>query len=421
MKKRLIAHIGTHKTGSTSIQKVLYESRSQLRKAGVLFPSTDRGPRPSKHHSVSTAAKSRDPAVADAEYKALMDEFEASGASTMIVSAEGLSAPHTGVPDFFKRFSADFDIEVICYLRRQDLFVESLYNQVLRDPGAGERRTIGAFWRDARISSRLNYHQTLCTWRDIPSRVTALDFSREVKQHGLVNSFLRAAQLEGLDTRPEKVANKSPDMNLVLMLRELHIQEVEHHHKRLIRAAKSLEEAPNYRFLKYTLGSIDRALLLQEFAGVNADLKRDFGIDFSTDMPAEGHEQIVKPEPSYVLSLIAAMSMKKDKQAEAEETEELDAEARELAQAEKDKLKAIRLERRVVKSDRRIEKNAQRAVKADRKGAKAERQNARAVKAVAEHATAANDAAAPVGVPDEPAMDSAAAVPGSGTHGNPAD
>jgi hypothetical protein len=416
MKKRLIAHIGTHKTGSTSIQKALYESRTQLRKAGVLFPSTDRGPRPSKHHSVSTAAKSRDPAVAEAEHAALMEEFQASGASTMIVSAEGFSAPNSGVPEFFKRFLGDFDIEVICYLRRQDLFVESLYNQVLRDPGAGERRTIGEFWRDARISARLNYHQTLCAWRDIPARVIALDFAREVKQHGLVNSFLKAARLDGLDTLPEKLANKSPDMNLVLMLRDLHIQEVEHQHKPLIRAAKSLETAPNYRFLKYTLGSIDRAQLLQEFAAVNADLKHDFGIDFSMDLPAEGHEQIIKPEPSYVLSLIAAMSMKRDKQVSEEKDVEMDEASRELAQAEKEKLKAIRLERRVVKSDRRVEKNAQRAVKADRKGAKAERQNARAVKAVAEHAIAANDGK-PAVVEDVASVPATPGAPGSGTHG----
>lgn len=419
MKKRLIAHIGTHKTGSTSIQKALYESRVQLLKAGVLFPSTDRGPRPSKHHSVSTAAKSRDPVVADDEYAALMEEFNASGASTMIVSAEGLSAPHPGVPDFFKRFLDDFDVEVVCYLRRQDLFVESLYNQVLRDPGAAEQRTIGEFWRDARISSRLNYHQTLSAWRDIPAKVLALDFAREVKQHGLVNSFLKAARLDGIDALPEKVANKSPDMNLVLMLRELHIQEIEHQHKRLIRAAKSLETAPNYHFLKYTLGSIDRAQLLQEFAGVNADLKRDFGVSFSTDLPAEGAEQIVRPEPSYVLSLIAAMSMKRDKQADAEEEVEMDDETREQAQAEKEKLKTIRLERRVVKSDRRVEKNAQRAVKADRKGAKAERQNARAVKAVTEHANAANDGKPSAAVDPSPDAEGQPAA-GPRTHGKSA-
>ncbi len=372
MKKRLIAHIGTHKTGSTSIQKALYESRAQLRAAGILFPSTDRGPRPSKHHSVNTAAKGRDAALADAEYKALMDEFNASGCSTMIVSAEGLSAPNPAVPEFFKRFADDFDIEVICYLRRQDLFVESLYNQMLRDPEAGEQRTIGQFWRDERISARLNYHQTLINWRNIPAKVRALDFAREVKQHGLLNSFLQAAQLQGVGVLPEKMANKSPDMNLVLLLRDMHVAGIGHNHKRLIRAAKSLEEEAGYKLVKHTLGSVDRALLLQQFQGINADLRNDFGIDFATDMPAEPETALERPQPGYVLKLLAAMAVRRDKRDDDDADAEavLDPAQQAAADAEKQRMKEIRLQRRADKTERRTEKNDQRSGKAERKAAK---------------------------------------------------
>ena len=313
MKKRLIAHIGTHKTGSTSIQKALYEARDQLRAAGILFPSTDRGPRPSKHHSLNVAARSGDEALKDAEYRALMDEFKASGAHTMIVSAEGFSAPTPEVAAYFARFAKDFEIEAVCYLRRQDLFVESLYNQVLRDPENAETRTIGEFWRDERIGARLDYHTTLSRWQAIPARIVALDFAREVKQHGLLPSFLKATGLEALGPLPDKVANKSPDMNLVLTLRQLHLMGIEHQHKRLIRAARALEESGQFKFLKQTLGSRDREALLQSFAASNAKLAADFGVRFADDRPSEGEEPIEAPEPRYLMSLLASMSQGRDK------------------------------------------------------------------------------------------------------------
>ncbi|MBN8285752.1 hypothetical protein, partial [Zoogloea sp.] len=360
MKKRLIAHIGTHKTGSTSIQKALYDARGALRQAGILFPSTDRGPRPSKHHSINTAAKSGLPEAKDAEYRALMDEFNASGAHTMIVSAEGFSAPTPDVAEFFARFLPDFDLEVVCYLRRQDQFVESLYNQVLRDPDNAERRSISEFWRDERISARLDYHTTLARWRDLPAKVIALDFAREVKQHGLLPSFLQATGLQALGPLPDKVANKSPDMNLVLTLRQLHLHGIDHNHKRLIRAARALDETGDFAFLKQTLGGRERTALLDTFADCNARLAADFGVRFSEDRPKEGTEPIDAPEPRYVMALIALLSLGKGKMEEDEDESPLTPEQL----AEKEQMKQVRRQRRADKAERAERKKAGKAEKA---------------------------------------------------------
>ena len=142
MKNKLIVHIGTHKTGTTSIQNTLEQNRALLAEWQVLYPRTDRDPWPDldKHCSVYAAAVNSSSVIKSREYDLLMKEFEGSGCHTMILSEEGLSEPKEEIIDFFSTFKEHFDIEIVCYLRRQDLFLESLYNQFVRERARREGR-----------------------------------------------------------------------------------------------------------------------------------------------------------------------------------------------------------------------------------------------------------------------------------------
>ena len=90
--KKLILHIGTHKTGSTAIQNWLYWNRDTLAAQGVLYARTDREPYPhlkkhtSLHHALMHASGDF-----RSEWQQIEEEFEASGCHTMILSEEGLS------------------------------------------------------------------------------------------------------------------------------------------------------------------------------------------------------------------------------------------------------------------------------------------------------------------------------------------
>lgn len=314
MKPTLVVHIGTPKTGTSSIQRALFEARGQLRsEAKILYASTDRSNTHTKHLSVTRAATGNDATKAGAEFRALMSDFERSGANMMIVSEEELSAPKERISQFFKRFVPHFDIRVVCYLRRQDYFIESLYNQIMRMRGYQGIPPITEFWRDERFRERLHYHRLLSWWADIPATVVALDFAKEVKDVGLLPSFLRAIGREDFGELPDKAANTSSDMRLLLTLCMLSKAKPDGEHQRLMqglmRAARSLELRGVYKPIKHTLGSAERELLISTCEVTNEALAEDFGVQFGQERPSEGEEPILAPDAAYLMNLIGELSL----------------------------------------------------------------------------------------------------------------
>ena len=53
MSRELLVHIGLPKTGTTSIQRLLFALRPRLAKAGILIPSAGRPPRLCCHNNVA--------------------------------------------------------------------------------------------------------------------------------------------------------------------------------------------------------------------------------------------------------------------------------------------------------------------------------------------------------------------------------
>jgi hypothetical protein len=314
MKPRLIVHIGTPKTGTSSIQKSLFDARGRLRaEAKVHYASTDRGNVHTKHISVTRACMSSDANKHALEFRGLMEDFERSGCEVMIVSEEELSQQKERISHFFKRFVPHFDLHVICYLRRQDYFIESLYNQVMRMKSYQGIPPIIEFWRDERIRERLNYHRLLTWWQDVPAKVTALDFSAAVKEDGLLPSFMRAAELEDFGELPDKSANTSSDMRLMLTLCMLSKYKVENDHQRLIqgltRSARSLELRGVLKPLKHTLGSVERELLIDSCDVINEALEEDFGVTFGEERPKEPDEPTLAPDAEYLFTLLGEMPL----------------------------------------------------------------------------------------------------------------
>ena len=151
MPRQLFLHIGTTKTGSTSIQSVLHGARGVLTKHGVYYPETDLEFR----HSVlaakftSTPAvlrdmrspmwQGRDPHQALADYSQRF-EAEMQGLppeiDRVIISAEQFSrwvrkpADIARLHALLSRFFDD--IAVVLYIRRQDAHFASQHAQSLR-------------------------------------------------------------------------------------------------------------------------------------------------------------------------------------------------------------------------------------------------------------------------------------------------
>lgn len=144
MAKRLYLHIGQTKTGSTSLQTFLHTNRQALRHQGILYPMVPTGEAARiQHrflvHSLHTAGEDhwRAASVWAPFFKALHGQPE----PTAIVSEELFwhlfehrPDRRTGAISWIAQMLSDFEVKVVVYLRRQDQWVESWFNQVARAP-----------------------------------------------------------------------------------------------------------------------------------------------------------------------------------------------------------------------------------------------------------------------------------------------
>ncbi|AJE44727.1 hypothetical protein [Celeribacter indicus] len=140
---RLILHIGTHKTATTHIQDTFHKNRRLLRRHGLLYPAigAQRG-----HHGLASAwiplnrtYAYRDPARAWARLQHCPDR-KIRESDTIFVSSEEFSrwAPHRVDMAHLRRMVSHFDeVRVICVLRNQAAFIQSVYQQVSEDRNPG--------------------------------------------------------------------------------------------------------------------------------------------------------------------------------------------------------------------------------------------------------------------------------------------
>lgn len=308
---RLVLHVGTHKTGTSALQAALDGARDQLlHEHGLLYADTRRPPWPDlpKHCSVYQAAAHGDAAAQARERELLLAEFELSRATTLLLSEEGLSEPDDKVLRFFEPLSQRFEIQVLCFVRRQDLFVEALFNQFVRESARRESRPILTFARAPATRARLDYHALLSRWAATGARVTALDFDGPaVRGPGLMAAFESALGLSAIGL-PDQRANPSPDMRLALLLNRMNRLRVPYELTPLLQATRSLAQG-GLPALRHLLGGDERRRLLAEFEASNERLAADFGVRFSAELPANEPACAVEDlDAGFTLQLLGGLS-----------------------------------------------------------------------------------------------------------------
>ena len=308
---RLILHLGTHKTGTSALQAALDGARDHLlHDHGLLYADTRRPPWPDlpKHCSVYQAAAHGDAAAQARERELLVSEFENSRATALLLSEEGLSEPDDKVLRFFEPLAQRFDIEVLCFLRRQDLFVEALFNQFVRESARRESRPILTFARAPATRARLDYHALLSRWAGLGARVQALDFDGPaVRGPGLMAAFESALGLSAIGL-PDQRANPSPDMRLALLLNRMNRLRVPYELTPLLHATRSLTQS-GLPAMRHLLGGDERRRLLAEFDASNERLAADFGVRFNADLPANEPACAVEDlDAGFTLQLLGGLS-----------------------------------------------------------------------------------------------------------------
>jgi len=233
--RKLILHLGMHKTGSTYLQRALIANREPLRQAGILVPET--GLRSSGfvavrpeglpgHLGLLMAARTGD----DAVFKALAQEIAWSRCGTALLSCENMLLPisedRSEVLDrLFDRLSMFGEVLPVAMVRRPDVGPEMFYRELVCNGHRVGARSVQEFMVD--------YGASLT---DLPGlfgpfeafagqNVAFADFDAALANGGIWAAFLAASGLAGhadrLQAPPPERTYLTPGSDVVLAVRML--------------------------------------------------------------------------------------------------------------------------------------------------------------------------------------------------------
>ncbi|MBE9078436.1 hypothetical protein IQ241_14215 [Romeria aff. gracilis LEGE 07310] len=169
--KTVYLHIGTFKTGTTALQKILFANRQKLLENGYFYPDIGI---PNKYNPGQIALswsfthdkdfyvlpyKTFD--LRDIRERALAD-IEAHDADNIIISSEYFSLFSTEQVAQVKQMFDGFKVVIILYLRRQDKFFLSLYSEQVKK---GYAKDIKDFCEE--FEERGNYYKILKSWSTV--------------------------------------------------------------------------------------------------------------------------------------------------------------------------------------------------------------------------------------------------------------
>ncbi len=160
---RLYLHIGTHKTGSTAIQQLLWKHREALANGGLLYP--DVGVRRDAHHEIAWAAGTTRAAPDAAALRGLVEQLAhqiRNAEDALLLSSEEFEFVQR--VDELASLQDHFEVKVIVYLRKQDEYLEAAYNQHVRSYDLRFTDSIYQFALRYNFFWRFDYWRILQNW-----------------------------------------------------------------------------------------------------------------------------------------------------------------------------------------------------------------------------------------------------------------
>lgn len=130
MARNLIIHIGTHKTGTTSVQSFLYKKKNLLKNNSIFYPPLVASKINAGHHFVGriiAEKRSGNLVKKNPKFAELIQQIKSSNCELAVISSELISLVD---PAIVAEVFAEFDCQIVCVLRRQDNFLESMYREL---------------------------------------------------------------------------------------------------------------------------------------------------------------------------------------------------------------------------------------------------------------------------------------------------
>ena len=218
MKRKLYFHIGVHRTGTTTIQHLLHNNSEQLHAQGYRFAFG------MEHHTKLGWKISRGQLSPEKFINDLIADADQTQCQSMVISGEDFCTIKNVKP--LKPLSEHFDVRIICYLRRQDLWLESWYNQHIRWPWNKEFSVLSAeqFYARRHYFHWIDYEKTLERWSRAfgMERMILRVFEPQQMAISLENDFCQICGIKFTDlTLPNPHVNASIKPEALEFLRHL--------------------------------------------------------------------------------------------------------------------------------------------------------------------------------------------------------
>jgi len=282
--RRAIIHIGSPRTGSTTLQSVLVRWRRQLKDEGILYPdltpaSARDTPHFSHQHLGETFDGRRPRRERDELLQALSAELKGWDGDVVLISYEDFiqQQPRFHVPAQLSEFFAahGFAAEAIAVVKPQSELLNSIYTH--RTQMISERRDFAGFAPSLIRSGRFQYGQLIQPWiAAFSGRVTAIPVRGRLSDAPILTRFLEALELDkrvGPVLRRGdlvRVENRSPGPLSVEISRRLRAMRV---HRRLSVLPRNM-----MRFVERL--ARDGGYDSERFQGVGPDLRVRMAADF---------------------------------------------------------------------------------------------------------------------------------------------
>ncbi|MFL9806333.1 hypothetical protein AB6D40_022780 [Vibrio cyclitrophicus] len=197
--KKIVLHIGSHKTGSTSIQNIMADNYNVLVDSGVdyLKELCIWGV---AHHSLGWCMQNDFVSVQQWDKRFskekgvildFVDVIKKSDQNKILISTETLFpiTDYSKLKYFHSLLKYDYDFEVVVYLREQSSFLYSWYSELVTAWYAKNTLPFDLFVEQCQYP--VNYCEVLEKWGDIfgEDSVRVFSFKESVKGNGLVEHF----------------------------------------------------------------------------------------------------------------------------------------------------------------------------------------------------------------------------------------
>jgi hypothetical protein len=302
--KRLILHIGSHKTGTSVVQRAAHEHRDALLDQGVLYPKT--GQWHDKSHHKWAFAFWKNEGGPDtlkelmADLKAELDSLP-SDPDTLFLSSEILEKVPLDLKlrptlvDVLSQLAEE--IECVYFVRRQDLLLESVFKQWVKDNGSRLAKPLNGFINSQK--SKMDYLEVATCWESLP-KVTNMIVRTNALSKEPRAAFFDAA---GLDVPPvtkeaDRIINPTLDgvkLELKYFLNRLPMEPDED--QRLLSVLNSIETEKELLAL---VSEERRQNLIQGFASGNDKLVERYSAE-PFDLTLPKRDRMIAPLTGKVL------------------------------------------------------------------------------------------------------------------------